>query len=64
MARHGDGKTLAQRGRCTTSALPTLFTVHEGLTVEVRGERDEWIQVSLPNGLFGWLSRDSAGLIR
>jgi len=43
---------------------PTLFTVHEGLTVEVRGERDEWIQVSLPNGLFGWLARDSAGLIR
>jgi tetratricopeptide (TPR) repeat protein len=43
---------------------PTLFTVHEGLTVAVRGERDEWIQVHLPNGLNGWLSRDSAGLIR
>ncbi len=33
----------------------TLFTVHEGLTVEIRGDRGEWLQVSLPNGLNGWL---------
>ena len=37
----------------------TLFTVHEGLTVEVRGELGaEWVQVSLPNGLNGWLPSD------
>ena len=36
---------------------PTLFTVHEGLTLEIRAERDEWIQVTLPNGLNGWISR-------
>jgi tetratricopeptide (TPR) repeat protein len=36
---------------------PALFTVHEGLTVEVRLERDEWLQVSLPNGLNGWIAR-------
>jgi len=41
----------------------TLFTVHEGLTVEVRSERQEWIQVSLPNGLHGWIPRDALGLV-
>jgi tetratricopeptide (TPR) repeat protein len=38
---------------------PALFTVHEGLTVQIRGERDEWLQVSLPNGLHGWIARAS-----
>ena len=33
----------------------TLFTVYEGLTVELRDERNGWSQVSLPNGLSGWL---------
>ncbi|MDH3629119.1 MAG: tetratricopeptide repeat protein [Acidobacteriota bacterium] len=33
----------------------TLFTVHEGLTVELRDERNDWSQVSLSNGLSGWL---------
>ncbi len=41
----------------------TLFTVHEGLTVEVRSERQEWIQVSLPNGLHGWIPRDALGIV-
>lgn len=33
----------------------TIFTVYEGLTVELRDERNGWSQVSLPNGLSGWL---------
>lgn len=37
----------------------TLFTVHEGLTVEVRADRGGWLQVSLPNGLNGWLRREA-----
>lgn len=41
----------------------TLFTVHEGLTVEIRSERQEWVQVSLPNGLHGWIPRDALGLV-
>ncbi len=42
----------------------TLFTVHEGLTVEVRGEiGEEWVQVSLPNGLNGWMPLDAVGLV-
>jgi tetratricopeptide (TPR) repeat protein len=42
----------------------TLFTVHEGLTVEVRGDSgEEWLQVSLPNGLSGWLPIDAVGRV-
>jgi tetratricopeptide (TPR) repeat protein len=36
----------------------TLFTMHEGLTIEVRDVRAEWVQVSLPNGLNGWVPRE------
>jgi tetratricopeptide (TPR) repeat protein len=42
---------------------PALFTVHEGLTLEVRSTRQDWIQVSLPNGLNGWLAAESVGLL-
>jgi uncharacterized protein YraI len=42
---------------------PALFTVHEGLTLEVRGERREWVQVSLPNGLNGWIPSRSLGRV-
>ena len=38
---------------------PALFTVHEGLTLEIRSERDEWLQVSLPNGLNGWIAKEA-----
>lgn len=41
----------------------SLFTVHEGLTLEVRAERQEWVQVSLPNGLHGWIPRDALGFV-
>ncbi len=41
----------------------SLFTVHEGLTLEVRAERQEWVQVSLPNGLHGWIHRDAVGFV-
>jgi len=38
-----------------------LFNVHEGLLLEVRGEGDGWLQVSLPNGLNGWIARKAVG---
>jgi len=41
----------------------TLFTVHEGLLIEVRDVRPDWIQVSLPNGLNGWLRREVVEVI-
>jgi SH3-like domain-containing protein len=40
-----------------------LFTVHEGLTLQVRSERQDWIQVSLPNGLNGWIDRRAVELV-
>ena len=37
----------------------TVFTVHEGSKVRIRGEASGWIQVSLPNGWTGWLGKNS-----
>jgi hypothetical protein len=42
---------------------PSLFTVHEGLTLEVRSERSEWVQVSLPNAMNGWIPARSLGRV-
>ena len=41
----------------------TLATVHEGLDVEVWAEREEWLQVRLPNGVSGWVSREAVELV-
>ncbi len=38
-------------------ANPRLAEIHEGLKVRVLAERDDWYQVSLSNGLTGWLRR-------
>lgn len=43
---------------------PVLFTVHEGLTVEVAADARGWYQVVLPNGWNGWIPADSAGLVQ
>ncbi len=40
-----------------------LFTVHEGLTLEIRADRQDWVQVSLPNGLNGWVPGDAVGKV-
>jgi len=36
-----------------------LFTLHEGATVLIQGEREDWVQITLPNNLVGWVSRDA-----
>jgi len=38
-------------------ANPQLAEIHEGLKLAVRAEREEWLQVTLPNGLTGWVKR-------
>lgn len=38
---------------------PALFTVHEGLKVLIRARTEGWVQVSLANGLTGWLPGDA-----
>jgi hypothetical protein len=43
-------------GRSAPAAGGTvLFTIHEGLKVELREARPGWLQVTLPNGLTGWI---------
>ena len=37
-----------------------LFTLHEGIAVTIESEREGWLQVTLPNGLTGWVVRDAA----
>jgi len=32
-----------------------LFTVHEGTRLDLRNSLERWVQVSLPNGLSGWV---------
>ncbi len=41
----------------------SIATVHEGLSLEVLAEREEWVQVGLPNGLNGWVPREALGFV-
>ncbi len=41
----------------------TLFTVHEGLKVRIEAEQGSWYQVSLDNGLSGWVPDAMLGRI-
>jgi tetratricopeptide (TPR) repeat protein len=41
----------------------TVFTVHEGILVRVRGETGGWYQVALPNGWSGWLQKSAVRVI-
>ena len=41
----------------------TLVTIHEGLTIRVRQVRDGWVQVTLPDGLNGWIRGDLVGIV-
>lgn len=41
----------------------SLFTVHEGLKVRVRTVRGSWSEVSLENGLSGWVPATALGMI-
>jgi tetratricopeptide (TPR) repeat protein len=48
-------------GRSSPAADGTvLFTVHEGLKVQIRGERPGWIHIGVPNGLAGWIESSQA----
>ncbi len=35
----------------------TRFTIHEGLKVNITDERDQWYEITLPNGNVGWASK-------
>jgi tetratricopeptide (TPR) repeat protein len=42
---------------------PTLFSIHEGLQVEVQHEMGEWVLISLENGWSGWVKKEVLGRI-
>jgi hypothetical protein len=41
----------------------TLVVAHEGLDLEIRTIREDWIQVALPDGLTGWVPRDTVAIV-
>lgn len=41
----------------------TVFTIHEGTSLQVHKQVNGWYQVSLPNGWSGWLPADSVWII-
>ena len=41
----------------------TVFAVHEGILLRIRGESGGWYQVSLPNGWSGWLQKNSVRVL-
>lgn len=42
---------------------PQLVEIHEGLKVIVIGTRDEWLQVTLPNEITGWIRTEHVEII-
>ncbi len=40
-----------------------LFTIHEGIKLRCVKERREWVLITLPNGMSGWVPRHSLGVI-
>jgi tetratricopeptide (TPR) repeat protein len=42
---------------------PQLAEIHEGLKLTVRSRRDDWFQVTLPNGLTGWVLEKDVEII-
>ena len=58
-------RSLLARGaevRCLVRPASRLDNL-EGLDVEVWGEREEWIQVRLPNGVSGWVPRGAVEVV-
>jgi tetratricopeptide (TPR) repeat protein len=41
----------------------TVFTVHEGVLVQVRGTANDWYHISLPNGWTGWLQSGAVRIL-
>ena len=41
----------------------TLFSVHEGTKFRIRKRLDNWLLVSLPNGMAGWIAKEDVGEI-
>jgi hypothetical protein len=42
---------------------PQLAEIHEGLKVSVLAAREDWLQVSMPNGIIGWIRESHVEII-
>jgi hypothetical protein len=64
---HGEAVVLARRldvRSGPSSGNPVLFTVHEGLLVELAAQTNGWRQVVLPNGWNGWVPADQLAIVQ
>jgi uncharacterized protein YgiM (DUF1202 family) len=43
---------------------PVLFEVHDGLTVDIEGEREDWVRIGLGGEWRGWLPAQSVTEVR
>jgi len=43
---------------------PVLFTVHEGLIVDIGEDTVQWVQIVLPNGWNGWVEKRIVGKVQ
>ena len=43
---------------------PVLFQVHDGLTVNIEGQREGWVRIGLGGEWVGWLTSDSVTSVR
>lgn len=40
-----------------------LFVLHEGAKVQIRTERNDWLEIKLKDGKVGWIRKDDAGAL-
>jgi len=41
----------------------TMFILHEGAKIEIRSEKDDWVEIKLADGKIGWLLREDVGVL-
>ena len=44
-------------------ASSVVFVLHEGTKVQIRSEREDWLEIVLPDGKVGWVRHTDAGKI-
>jgi tetratricopeptide (TPR) repeat protein len=40
-----------------------VFTIHDGMTFEIREQRAEWMLITLPTGWSGWVLKEQIGIM-
>ncbi len=42
---------------------PTVFVLHEGSKVEIRSDKEDWLEIKLTDGKVGWVKHDELGIL-